>query len=107
MMISPDSLVVALASLPSIKFVELWVFAEGKLGNLQSDTLETLLRQSSSLQTLHVEGFTLTGNHIDAMATALRNNQQLVKLDLHIIKQAHLATVVLSLARSLKCNSTL
>jgi hypothetical protein len=101
-----DSIVMALSSLSTLKSLELWSYAEGSLGILQQDTLSQLLAtRSSSLEDLHVEGFTLGEEMVQAIALALRSNSSLKKLDLHIVKQA--PTGCLSLVDALRHNNTL
>jgi hypothetical protein len=102
-----DSIIIALSSLPILKSLELWSYAEGSLGTLQRDTLSQLLtKKSSTLQALHVEGFTLEEEMVESMAIALRNNSSLRKLDLHIVKQTPIMGS-LPLVDSLRHNNTL
>jgi hypothetical protein len=101
-----DAIVMALSTLSTLKSLELWSYAEGSLGILQRHTLSQLLAtKSSSLEELHVEGFTLGEEMAQAIAIALRNNSSLKKLDLHIVKQA--PTGCLLLADALHYNNTL
>jgi hypothetical protein len=82
----------------------MWSYAEGKLGTLQSETLEQLFC-SKSLQSIHIEGFTLQDELLLSIAKSLRHNSTLQKLDLHVLKQAHEGT--LALAESLRHNNQL
>lgn len=99
-----DLIVLSLSKLPNLRLLELWGYAEGKLGALQEHTLEQLLR-SASLQSLHLEGFTLHYNHLKAIALSLQENRTLQKLDLHVLKQAPEGSV--ELVESLRHNDRL
>ena len=112
---SPLNLIVhALSILPNLKSIELWAFADGKLGTLQPHTLERLIRQSTKLQSLHLEGFILEDDHVQAIANALlsdysRHNNypttSLKRLDLHKLQQASIGSLVL--AEALRYNTSL
>ena len=100
-----DPVVVALSTLPGLRSVELWSYADGRLGSLQPHSLERLLQRSSKLQSLHIEGFLLDDDQVQSIASALPNNTSLQRLDLHKITQAPLGS--LALAESLRHNTTL
>ena len=103
-----DPVIMALSSLSTLKSLELWSYAEGRLGNLQRDALAHLLLTGSSrnsLQALHVEGFALDDDLLIATAMALRDNASLQQLDLHIVKLTPRGS--LALVESLRHNYTL
>lgn len=110
---SLDPIVNALSTLPNLQSIELWAFADGKLGTLQPRTLERLIRDSTKLQSLHLEGFILQDDHVQAIANALLSDDtkencpttSLQRLDLHKLQEASIGSLVL--AEALRYNTSL
>jgi len=104
---SLDGIVTALSSLPSLEHLEIWAYADGKLGSLTSDkTLQHLLDKCQTLQSLHMEGMVLDGQQVQGMAQALCHHSSLQKLDLHLLKHRVLKGS-LALADALAENTSL